>query len=77
VRTTLDIDDDVLLAAKERARRERRSAGSVLSQLARLGLTASTVGEPVRADFGFEPLPSRGGVVTNALIDELADELEA
>jgi len=27
MRTTLDIDDDVLLAAKERARRENKTAG--------------------------------------------------
>lgn len=77
MRTTLDIDDDVLMAAKERARRERRSAGSVLSELARRGLSATSTGRPARADFGFQPLPSRGGVVTNALIDELAEDLEA
>lgn len=77
MRTTLDIDDDVLLVAKERARRERRSAGSVLSELARRGLRTSSTGDSARADFGFEPLPSRGGVVTNDLIDELAKELEA
>lgn len=76
MRTTLDIDDDVLRAAKERARREHRSAGSVLSELARRSLSAASTGTPARADFGFEPLPSRGGVVTNAMIDELAEELE-
>lgn len=76
MRTTLDIDDDVLMAAKERARRERRSAGSVLSDLARRGLRAPSAGEPAPARYGFEPLPPRGGVVTNALIDELAEDLE-
>ncbi|HUP25435.1 MAG TPA: antitoxin, partial [Thermoanaerobaculia bacterium] len=40
MRTTLDIADDVLLAVKERARRERRSAGEVLSDLARQALQA-------------------------------------
>jgi len=38
MRTTLDIDDDVLLAAKDLARRQRKTAGEVLSELARLGL---------------------------------------
>ncbi len=38
MRTTLDIDDDVLLAAKELARREGETAGRVLSRLARAGL---------------------------------------
>jgi hypothetical protein len=37
VRTTLSLDDDVLLAVKERARRENRTAGEVLSDLARQG----------------------------------------
>ena len=38
MRTTLNIDDDVLNAAKERARREKRSAEEVLSELAREAL---------------------------------------
>jgi hypothetical protein len=38
MRTTLDIDDDILLAAKELARKDRVSAGRVLSTLARAGL---------------------------------------
>ena len=40
MRTTLDIDDDVLEAAKERARREHTTAGKVISDLARNALTA-------------------------------------
>jgi hypothetical protein len=39
VRTTLDIDDDVVAAARELATAERRSLGSVISELARRGLT--------------------------------------
>ena len=35
MRTTLDIDDDVLRAAKELAQRERVSAGQVVSRLLR------------------------------------------
>jgi hypothetical protein len=38
MRTTLDIGDDVLQAAKELARREGRTAGEVLTDLARKGL---------------------------------------
>jgi hypothetical protein len=41
VRTTLNVDDDVLLAVQERAQREKRSAGEVLSDLVRQALTAS------------------------------------
>jgi hypothetical protein len=43
VRTTLDIDDDVVVAAKELAVGERRSLGSVISELARRGLTPAQV----------------------------------
>jgi hypothetical protein len=42
MRTTLAIDDDVLHAVKERARREKRTAGEVLSDLARQALTRPT-----------------------------------
>ena len=73
MRTTLDIDDDVLLAAKERARRERKTAGQVVSELVRQALTApppSAVREP-KPLYGFAPFARRGGVVTNDLIDQL------
>jgi hypothetical protein len=38
MRTTLDIDEDVLQAAKELAASRRRTAGQVISELARKGL---------------------------------------
>lgn len=76
MRTTIVVDDDVLLAVKERARREHRTAGAVLSDLARLALTQGQMAEGAAGeDFhGFEPFPARGPVVTNALIDQLRDE---
>ena len=46
MRTTLDIDEDVLAAAKELARAEGRTMGEVISDLARKGLT-----QPCRAGF--------------------------
>lgn len=77
MRTTLDIADDVLLAVKDRARREKRSAGELLSELAREALThryrVSEVREP-ETFYGFEPLPPRGEAVSNELIDRLRDE---
>ena len=60
-------------AVKERARREHRSAGEVLSDLARQALTASTQGAG-RARYGFKPLPHRGVTVSNALIDRLRED---
>ena len=43
MRTTLDIDEDVVLAARELAAEGRRSLGSVISELARRGLTPARV----------------------------------
>lgn len=77
MRTTINIADDVLCAVKERARREGRSAGEVLSELAREGLLhASSAGEIAEggAFYGFEPLPHRGTAVSNELIDRLREE---
>lgn len=61
MRTTLDIDDDVVVAAKEMAIGERRSLGSVISELARRGLTPAQVeaedGLPViRVPAGTSPI---------------------
>ena len=78
MRTTLDIADDVLAAAKERARRENRTAGEVISDLARTALTApkpasSEVREPW-SHYGIRPFPKRGkAVVTNELVDKLRE----
>lgn len=75
MRTTLRIDDDVLLAAKERARKEGRSVGDVLSELARESLTRHNHPDDATESFlGFEPLPPRGPAVSNELIDRLREE---
>lgn len=61
MRTTLSIDDDVLFAVKEQARREKRTAGQVLSNLARQALTGQHLSgqAPGSASFlGFAPLPT-------------------
>jgi hypothetical protein len=79
MRTTLDIADDVLQAAKERARRENKTAGEVISELARAALTAppplaaNKASEP-RALYGIRPFARRGNLVTNELIDKLREE---
>ena len=78
MRTTLDIDDDVLQAAKELARRERKTAGQILSELARRGLTEAKVpseGRSAKESFlGFRPFARRGAIVTNQMIDRLREE---
>jgi hypothetical protein len=76
MRTTISLDDDVLLAVQERARREKRTAGEVLSELARQALTGQHPETENRATehHGFRPLPRRGSVVSNALIDQLRED---
>ncbi len=77
MRTTLDIADDVLQAAKERARRLKKTTGEVISELARHALTAPaavlTTQEP-KALYGFRPFGRRGVIVTNELIDNLRED---
>jgi hypothetical protein len=76
MRTTLDISDDVLAAAKELARRANKTAGQVISELARKGLRSSAAPSPDEPEeiLGFRPFSSRGGVVTNEIIDRIRDE---
>jgi hypothetical protein len=61
MRTTLNIDDDVVAAARELAASGQRSLGSVISELARRGLTPARVdsddGMPViRVPAGTPPI---------------------
>jgi len=77
MRTTLDIADDVLHAVKERARREDRTAGDVLSELAREALTGRHREREVAETgsfCGFDPFPHRGPAVSNEMIDRLREE---
>ncbi len=76
MRTTLDIEDDVLQAAKELAKREGSTAGQVISTLARRGLTAPA-SQPKKSSAtrgGVPVLASRGEVVTMEHTQELLDK---
>lgn len=77
MRTTLDIDDDVLAAAKELAHRQRKTAGKLASELMREALqnramhaSAASIGR-----HGFRPIPAGRLPVTNELVNEMRDEL--
>ena len=77
MRTTIAIDDDVLLAAKALARRDGSSLGAVISELARKGLNGDSAVDTVPENegfYGFRPLPRRGKPVTNELIDRLRED---
>lgn len=78
MRTTVDIEDDVLAAAKEIASRQRVSAGTVISRLLREALSGSrdiqlAAPRGRRTVAGFQPFPSQGVLITNAQIDALRD----
>ena len=78
MRTTLDIEDGVLSAARDLARREKKTAGQVISALARKGLrgtAASTAREP-KATYAFWPFPRKVRIVSNELIDRLREDGE-
>jgi hypothetical protein len=74
MRTTLDIDADVLSAAKELAAAENKTAGQVISALARKALlgVASEPGPEYRN--GFRLLPRTGKIITAESIEKLLDE---
>ena len=77
MRTTIDIDEDVLQAAKEHAARERKSLGAVISGLARESLRRPASPSPkrgaARRGGRFAVLPQRDEVVTVEHVRSLGD----
>ena len=73
MRTTVDIDDDVLQAAKELAAARGKSAGQILSELARKALQPS---EHLGIRNGVPILPRRPGapILTVERVNELLEE---
>jgi hypothetical protein len=74
MRTTLDIDDDVLSAAKEIAGSQKTTAGKVISDLARRALTKSAARTGPEYRNGLRLMPPTEGVVTPEMIDRLLEE---
>ena len=76
MRTTIDIEDDVLAAAKELARQQNVSAGQVVSKLLRNALAGGggQVQLETRRVGGFRPFSARGRIVTNDIVDQLRDQ---
>jgi hypothetical protein len=74
MRTTLDLDDDVLQAAKEIALVQNTTAGKVVSDLVRKALRAPDNAPRVRN--GVPLLRPRSGtrILTMGLVNELRDE---
>lgn len=77
MRTTLDIDDDVLQAAKELAAREKSTAGRVISDLARRELAgAARSGRSERSEIknAVPVFSRRGDLITSEHVTKLMDQ---
>lgn len=74
MRTTLDLDEDVLLAAKELAGLRGKTAGQVISELARLSLARPANPDRVRNGVPLLPPLASARPVTSAAVHRLQDE---
>jgi hypothetical protein len=73
MRTTLDIEEDILFAAKEIARQRGVTLGKVLSELARQALTRQ-VSAGTWHGLPLFPVQPKAGVITMELVNQLRDE---
>jgi hypothetical protein len=73
MRTTIDLEEDVLLAAKELASKRGTTLGRVISELARQALTRQ-VSVSTRDGLPLFPVQPKAGVVTLELVNRLRDE---
>lgn len=71
MRTTLDVDDSVLDAARALARSEGISLGAAVSQLARRGLSASSV--VIGDGFPVFEVGDDASAITLELVNEVRD----
>jgi hypothetical protein len=75
MRTTLDIDDDVLAIAREIATQRKLAIGKVISDAFRRNLDPQTEEQPIIKN-GFRVFPKRPGAipVTMEMVNKLRDE---
>lgn len=76
VRTTVSIDDDVLLAARQLAHNTGQTLGAALSALARKGLNPHPHEGHQRSGVILLPVRAEAGGSTLEEVNELRDELE-
>ena len=74
MRTTLNIDDDVLSAVKELSSLSGRTLGEVLSDLARAALTRNVEEAAIRNGVPLLDSTPDAGVVTSEHVARLMDE---
>ena len=76
MRTTLDIDDDLVAALKQIATRDKTSAGRAASALLRDALTGkSSAIASEKTTAGFLPLPRGSRIVTDDEVNRLRDQI--
>ena len=73
MRTTLDIDDDLLTAAEAIARERGKTLGAVISELARAALH-KPLDVSYRNGVPLLPVRGEGAPVTLEIVNELRDE---
>ena len=76
VRTTLDIDDEILLTIKQIAQQRKMTAGSVVSSLLRESLQPKSFKQEYRNGVPLLPRRPHGVRVTSELVNRLRDEEE-
>jgi hypothetical protein len=74
MRTTLDIDEDVLETAKELAAKRGTTAGRVISELVRNALAPRYRGARKRNGVPLLPTRKGGALVTQEIVNRLRDD---
>ena len=73
MRRTVDIDDDVLSAAKELVAEQKVTAGKVISDPARRALLGSSIQEEPEYRNGFGLIP-RTGVINTEMVEQWRED---
>jgi hypothetical protein len=76
MRTTLDIDDEILLTVKQIARQLKTTAGSVVSSLLRESLQPKSFAIEYRDGVPVLPRRPNAPIVTTELVNRLLNEDE-
>lgn len=74
MRTTLNLDDDVLATAKALAAQQRRPVGEVVSALVRRALKSNKMPSSERSGIPLFPVAREAREVTPDLVRELLEE---
>lgn len=72
MRTTLNLDEDVVVAARELAAEDGRSLGAVISELARRGLTPARI--EADGDLPVIRVPAGAPPITPEMVRRALDE---